>query len=232
MSILLVHGAWHGAWCWEPVIDLLPGARAIDLPSVHAGGGFADDVAAVRAALDGMEAPVTLVGHSYGGAVISNAAVGVPNVKALVYIAAVAPDEGESQLGIFARFPGSQLGPSTITERKSPGGVDQYVDRRSFRAVFAAGEPAAATVTMAATQRPLAKVAAAEKSGPPAWRTIPSWFMVATEDQAIPPAAERFMAKRARAHTVEVRSPHFAMLSHPAAVTKLILAAAGHEDRP
>ncbi len=117
---------------------------------------------------------------------------------------------------------------TTILERRFPGGVDQYVRRKSFRNVFAAAQPTAAAATMAATQRPLAKTAAGEKSGPPAWRTIPSWFMVATEDHAIPPAAERFMARRARAHTVEIRSPHFVMLSQPSEVTKLILDAARH----
>jgi pimeloyl-ACP methyl ester carboxylesterase len=155
--------------------------------------------------------------------VITNAAVGAPNVKALVYVAAIATDEGESQMDIFTRFPGSLLGPSTTLERPFPGGVDQYIDPRAFRDVFAADQPPAKAAEMAATQRPLAMVASREKSGPPAWRALPSWYMVAKEDHAIPPAAERFMAKRAHAHTVEVKSSHAVMMSHPAAVTKLIL---------
>jgi pimeloyl-ACP methyl ester carboxylesterase len=155
--------------------------------------------------------------------VITNAAVGAPNVKALVYVAAIATDEGESQMDIFTRFPGSLLGPSTTLERPFPGGVDQYIDPRAFRDVFAADQPPAKAAEMAATQRPLAMVASQEKSGPPAWRALRSWYMVATEDHAIPPAAERFMAKRAHSHTVEVKSSHDVMQSHPVAVTKLIL---------
>ena len=138
-------------------------------------------------------------------------------------LAAIATDEGESQMDIFTRFPGSLLGPSTTLERPFPGGVDQYIDPRAFRDVFAADQPPAKAAAMAATQRPLAMVASQEKSGPPAWRALPSWYMVAKEDHAIPPAAERFMAKRAHAHTVEVKSSHAVMMSHPAAVTKLIL---------
>jgi pimeloyl-ACP methyl ester carboxylesterase len=185
--------------------------------------GVAADAAYLKSILSTIDTPIVLVGHSYGGAVITNAATG--NVKALVYIAAVAPDEGESQLDIFARFPGSLLGPKTLVERPFPGGTDQYVKAEAFRDVFSADQPAANAAKMAAIQRPLAKVAGSVKSGAPAWRTIPSWFMVAKNDHAIPPAAERFMAKRAHAHTVEVASSHTVMLSHPEEVANLILSA-------
>ena len=225
-TIVIEHGAFADASGWSAVIDRLRDRGYSVLAPANPLRGVAADARYLRSVLATIHTPIVLVGHSYGGAVITNAATGAPNVKALVYVAAVAPDKGESQLDIFARFPGSLLGPSTIVTRRFSGGVDQYVKRRSFREVFAADQPAAASATMAATQRPLAKVAAAQKSGPPAWRTLPSWFMVATRDHAIPPAAERFMARRARAHTVEVRSSHFVMLSHPAAVTRLILDAA------
>ena len=194
--------------------------------------GVGADAAYIKSVLATISGPVVLVGHSYAGAVITNAAVGAANVKALVYIAAIAPDDGESQMDIFARFPGSHIGPSTTLTRPFPGGVDVYIDRKSFRDVFAADQTPAVAATMAATQRPLAQVASTEKSGPPAWKTLPSWYMVAKHDHAIPPAAERFMAKRAHAHTVEVKSSHDVMVSHPGAVTKLILsAAAAHGQR-
>ena len=230
--IVIEHGAFADASGWSPVIDRLRRRGYRVLAPANPLRGIRADAAYLRSILKSISDPVVLVGHSYGGAVITNAAVGAPNVTALVYIAAVAPEEGESQSDIFARFPGSRLGPSTIVERDFPGGVDQYVKRKSFRNVFAADQPAAAAATMAVTQRPLAKAAVGEKSGPPAWRTLPSWFMVATKDHAIPPAAERFMAKRAHATTVEVASSHFVMLSHPAAVTKLIASAARNERSP
>ncbi len=227
-TIVVEHGAFTDASGWDAVLGRLRRRGYAVLAPANPLRGVAPDAAYLRSVLKTIEGPIVLVGHSYGGAVITNAAVGVPRVKALVYIAAVAPKEGESQLDIFARFPGSLLGPSTIVERRFPGGVDQYVRVESFRDVFSADLPAREVATAAATQRPLAKVAGSAKSGPPAWRTIPTWFMVATQDHAIPPAAERFMAKRARAHTVEVKSSHTVMLSHPGAVAKLILAAARH----
>jgi pimeloyl-ACP methyl ester carboxylesterase len=230
-TIVVEHGAFTDASGWDAVVGRLRRRGYDVLAPANPLRGVAPDAAYLRSVLKTIEGPIVLVGHSYGGAVITNAAVGMPKVKALVYIAAVAPKEGESQMDIFARFPGSLLGPSTIVERKFPGGVDQYFKVESFRDVFSADLPAGEVATAAATQRPLAKVAGSAKSGPPAWRTIPTWFMVATEDHAIPPAAERFMAKRAHAHTVEVKSSHTVMLSHPGAVTKLILAAARDTGR-
>jgi pimeloyl-ACP methyl ester carboxylesterase len=225
-TIVIEHGAFTDASGWDAVIDRLRRRGYGVLAPANPLRGVASDAGYLKSVLKTIEGPIVLVGHSYGGAVITSAAVDVPRVKALVYIAAVAPDEGESQMDIFARFPGSLLGPSTIVERMFPGGVDQYVSAKSFRDVFSADLPAGQVARAAATQRPLAKVAGSEKSGQPAWRTRPTWFMVATEDHAIPPAAERFMARRAQAHTVEVKSSHTVMLSHPGAVTKLILAAA------
>jgi pimeloyl-ACP methyl ester carboxylesterase len=220
-TIVIEHGAFTDASGWDDVIGRLERKGYRVIAPANPLRGVAADAAYLKSILNTIDTPVVLVGHSYGGAVITNAATG--NVKALVYIAAVAPDAGESQLDIFARFPGSLLGPKTLVERRFPGGTDQYVKAEAFRDVFSADQPAANAATMAATQRPLAKVAASEKSGRPAWRTIPSWYMVAGHDHAIPPAAERFMAKRAHAHTVEVASSHTVMLSHPDAVTTLIL---------
>jgi pimeloyl-ACP methyl ester carboxylesterase len=225
-TVVIVHGAFADASGWNDVIGRLRRAGYPVIAPANPLRGVKADAAYIKSVLATVPGPVVLVGHSYAGAVITNAAVGARNVKALVYLAAIAPEDGESQMDIFARFPGSHIGPSTTLTRPFPGGVDVYIDAKSFRDVFAADQSPAVAATMAATQRPLAQVASEEKSGPPAWRTLPSWFMVAKNDHAIPPAAERFMAKRAHAHTVEVASSHDVMVSHPAAVTNLILDAA------
>ena len=158
-TIVVEHGAFTDASGWDAVVGRLRRRGYDVLAPANPLRGVAADAAYLRSVLKTIEGPIVLVGHSYGGAVITNAAVGVPRVKALVYIAAVAPEEGESQMDIFARFPGSLLGPSTIVERKFPGGVDQYVKVESFRDVFSADLPAGEVATAAATQRPLAKVA-------------------------------------------------------------------------
>jgi pimeloyl-ACP methyl ester carboxylesterase len=222
-TIVIEHGAFTDASGWSDVIGRLQHKGYRVIAPANPLRGVQPDAAYLKSILRTIHTPIVLVGHSYAGAVITNAAT--PNVKALVYIAAVAPDDGESQNDIFARFPGSRLGPMTLIERPFPGGTDQYVKAEAFRDIFSADQPAEDAARMAATQRPLAKVAASQKSGPPAWRRIPSWYMVATEDHAIPPAAERFMAQRAHAHTVEVASSHTVMLSHPEAVASLILSA-------
>ncbi len=225
-TIVIEHGAFANASGWTNVIRRLKRAGYPVLAPANPLRGVASDSAYLESVLATIRTPIVLVGHSYGGAVITNAAVGVSNVKVLVYIAAVAPDQGESQLDIFKRFPAARLGPATILQRPFPGGVDQYVKLEDFRDVFAADRTPAQAAVMAATQRPLALAAGTDKSGPPAWRTLPSWYLVAKHDHAINPAAERFMAKRIHAHTVEVESSHDVMVSHPAAVAKLILAAA------
>jgi pimeloyl-ACP methyl ester carboxylesterase len=154
---------------------------------------------------------------------ITNAATGDPNVKALVYIAAFAPEAGETIAKIEAINPGSALTPSNLTFRPYTGGVDVYITPSKFHEVFCGDLSAKTSALMAAGQRPLAGASLEEASGAPAWKTIPSWYMVAREDHAIPPATERFMAKRAHSHTVEINSSHVAMISHPEAVTELIL---------
>ena len=172
-----------------------------------------------------------LAGHSYGGEVITNAATGNPNVKALVYVAAFAPVEGESAGELAGRFPGSQLTPENLVFRPyagvgGPAGVDAYINPASFHRVFCADLPASTAAVLGASQRPAALTTLEEKSGPPAWLTIPSWYLVARQDLAIPAAAERFMAQRMNAHTREINSSHVAMTSHPRAATDLILEAA------
>ncbi|MEV4395298.1 alpha/beta hydrolase [Nonomuraea sp. NPDC049607] len=186
---------------------------------------LAADSAYVSSVLDTITGPVILVGHSYGGAVLTNAARGHADIKALVYLAAFAPDQGESAYQLTGQFPGSKLSES-ILARPYPGGVDGYVDPAKFRDVFAADLPASQARVLAAAQRPANVAGLQGPSGAPAWKDIPSWFLIAGADHTIPPTAQRFMAKRAGSHTVELRrSSHLVMLSNPDAATALILAA-------
>ena len=232
-TVVLVHGAFADASGWSGVIDELHRdgypviAPANPLRDLE---GDADYLASVLATIPG---PVILVGHSYGGAVITNAAVGRPNVKALVYIAAFAPDEGESILGLTSKYPGSKL-PAAASPRPYPlptggVGIDTYIDPDQFQDVFVGDVPAATAAVMAASQRPLTLAAGMGKTREVAWKTIPSWYMVATEDHAIPPDAERFMARRARSQTVEVAGSHAVMVAHPRPVADLIRTAANQE---
>ena len=170
-----------------------------------------------------VDGPIVLVAHSYGGAVSSLAANGLANVKALVYLNALALDAGESNLGITERFPNA-FG-KALRPRPYPQGVDLYVDPARFRALFAADVPARITARMASAQRPVAAAAIEEQVTEPAWKTLPSWYLIGRQDEVISPAAQRFMAKRAKAHTVEIDSSHASYVSHPGAVTKLILRA-------
>jgi pimeloyl-ACP methyl ester carboxylesterase len=188
------------------------------------------DAAYLSSVLASIAGPIVLVGHSYGGMVLTNAATGNPSVKALVYIAAFAPDQGEKQIDLILKNPGSQIGPDTLTIRPYPGGLDSYIAPSVFRRVFAHDVPPNTAAVMAATQRPFDIAILEELSGPPAWKTIPSWYLVATEDRAIPPATQRFMANRAGATIAEVRSSHVPMVSRPSAVTDLILDAARATD--
>ena len=172
-----------------------------------------------------------LVGHSYGGAVISNAAVGVTNVKALVYIAAFAPDAGESLAQLVAMNPGTHITPDALDTRPYPlpdgtTGTDLYIKASVFRDAFAGDLPRSTTRLMHATQRPFSLAAFTEPSATPAWKTIPSWYLVATDDNAIPPVTQRFMAARAGAHIEEVEASHVPMISQPKATTNLIIEAA------
>ena len=172
-----------------------------------------------------------LVGHSYGGAVITNAAIGVPRVKALVYIAGFAPDRGESLLELVTMNPGSEIGPETLITRPYPlpgggEGTDLYLTQRGFETAFAGDVPKRLADQMWAGQRPFSQEAFESPSGEPAWKTIPSWYLVATRDRAIPPKTQRFMAARAHATVAQVTASHVPMISKPAATLKLILAAA------
>jgi pimeloyl-ACP methyl ester carboxylesterase len=225
-TIVLVHGAWADSSGWNDVIGRLQDRGFTVIAPANPLRGVSADAAYLSSVLATVEGPIVLVGHSYGGMVITNAATGKPNVKALVYIAAFAPDSGDSVGGLGAMNPGSELGTTTLLFRPFPGGIDAYIQPASFRDVFAGDIPAAQTALMAVEQRPISTAALGEPSGPPAWTAIPSWYLVAKQDHAIPPATERFMAARAHATTVEVKSSHAVMVSHPDAVADLILTAA------
>jgi pimeloyl-ACP methyl ester carboxylesterase len=225
-TIVLVHGGWADASSWNPVAARLQRDGYTVMAPANPLRGVAPDSEYLKTVLESISGPIVLVGHSYGGMLITDAATGDPNVKALVYIAAFAPEQGETLSEILARNPGSEVTGPNLILRPYPGGTDVYINPVDFHRVFCADLPATQAALMAATQRPIAAAALAEPSGVPAWKTIRSWYMVASKDHAIPPATERFMAKRAHAVTVEVDSSHVAMLSHPQAATKLILAAA------
>jgi len=174
-----------------------------------------------------------LVGHSYGGAVITNAAVGDPEVKALVFVDAFIPDQGETLGGLLGSVPGSCLGgnPADVFNfvpypGGPPGDVDAYIKPALVPGCFASGLPAPAAAIIAATQRPLAASTLGEPSGPPAWKTIPSWAVIGTADKVIPPALLQSMAQRAGAHITDVNADHLSLISRANTVTRVILRAA------
>jgi pimeloyl-ACP methyl ester carboxylesterase len=235
-TVVLVHGAWYQASSWNVVAARLRDhGYPVIVPDIPM-RTLADDATSIAHILTRVDGPIVLVGHSYGGAVITNAAEGDANVKALVYVAAVAPDRGESAIGLVSRAPGSRVPlsaiPVPLMQSRGDIGLDLYINPLLFRAVLAQDIPASTTAAMAATQRPITLAAGMEPSATPAWKTIPSWYMVTSNDRAIPPTTQRFMAERAKANTVEIDSSHTAPLSHPDAVTNLILAAARSTSQP
>ncbi len=222
VNVVLVHGAWADGSSWAKVIPLLQtsgyGVVAAQLPLTS----IEDDVAATKKLLATIGEPVVLVGHSYGGAVISNAANGASNVKALVYIAAFALDEGESLDALSKQGPP----PAGAAQVRPDAAGFLWIDRDGFAKAFAADVDPADAKIMAAVQGPLSLRSFAGKSGPPAWKHLPSWYLVATNDQMIPPAAEQFMGKRMGATVRTVASSHAAMVSHPKEVSAIISEAA------
>jgi pimeloyl-ACP methyl ester carboxylesterase len=229
-TVVLVHGAWDRPAGWDGVAARLRDAGYLVVVPDNPLRTLSGDTAAIARFLHGVTAPIVLVGHSYGGMVITNAALNNPRIKALVYIAAFAPDQGETALGLIARSPGSQL-PLALLPAPFIGpdrrlGVNTKINPVLFRTVFAQDVAPGLAREMAATQRPATIASGAGRSGIPAWRTIPSWYMVARNDRIIPAATERFMAQRAHATTVEIASSHAAPAAHPTDVANLILTAA------
>ena len=228
-TIVLVHGAWADATGFDREIRALQdrGFRAIGFANPLR--GLPGDATYLADFLRSLTGPIVLVGHSYGGAVISNAATGNDQVKALVYFNGWMPDEGESIQQLLERFKGSLVGPAIrpvpFTGPDGSEGADLYLDAEAFHAAFAADVDRATSDVMAATQRPWNGAAFGAPSGPPAWKTLPSWYLLGTEDKAIPPATQRFMAERANATIEEVPASHASMVSQPEAATQLVLQA-------
>jgi pimeloyl-ACP methyl ester carboxylesterase len=228
-TIVLVHGAFADASSWNGVTRILQKdgyrvvAVAVPLRSVRGDAQYVADLVA------GEDSRVVLVGHSYGGSVISAAGVGSPKVKALVFVAAFAPDLGETAVALSNKFPGSTLGPALAPPVSLLNGdKDLYIQQDKFRAQFAADVSAADAAVMAATQRPVAQSTLNESSGEPAWKALPSWFVYGDRDLNIPMQSLAFMAKRANSkETVTVKgASHVVMVSHPKVVAAVIERAA------
>ena len=236
-TIVFVHGAWADASGFGESMSALRerGFAAIGFanPLRHLTG----DAAYLAALLATISGPIVLVGHSYGGAVMSNAASGNQQVQALVFVAGWMPDEGESiQQLLEAEAFGESLVPAALrpvpfSNPDGSEGVDLYLDRDLFPEAFAADVDTDTAAVMAATQRPWSGAGAATPSGPPGWRSIPSWYLLGTEDRAIPPAGQRFMAERGNARIEEVAASHASMVSQPEAVTRVILSAVEETSR-
>ncbi|MFJ9038418.1 alpha/beta fold hydrolase [Streptomyces sp. NPDC102406] len=226
-TIVLEHGAFADASGWDGVVRRLERAGYPVVAAANPLRGPATDAAYLRSVVGHIDGPVVLVGHSYGGTVISQAAQGLEDkVKALVYIAAFLPDTGESSLGLTNKFPGSTLGDAitsvNYTLPDGAQGADVYIEQEKFRHQFAADVPADKARLMAAGQRPVAAAALEEKSTKAAWKTIPSWSLVTTEDLNIPVAAQRFMSARAHARTTEIDASHAVAVSRPGAVARVV----------
>ncbi|MDG4769950.1 alpha/beta hydrolase [Solwaraspora sp. WMMD792] len=224
-TVVLVHGAFADASGWTDVARNLHRKGYPVIAPANPLRGVDSDAAYLRSVLDTIDGPIVLVGHSYGGFVMTTAATGDPDVKALVYIAAFAPDAGDTVGGLSGQFPGSRLDPTALDIRPYPGGADGYIKLSVFRSVFAADVPAGTAAIMAATQRPAELATLGQPAGAPAWATIPSWTLVAADDQVIPAAAQRFMAQRAGARVTEVTASHAVLVSRPGPTTTVILAA-------
>jgi pimeloyl-ACP methyl ester carboxylesterase len=218
-TIVLVHGAWADASGWYDVTRALQ-ERGYKVVAVQNSlFSFATDIQTTKRAIDAQQGPIVVVGHSYGGAVITAAASGNPNVEALVYVAAFAPDANEALGALLQRFPDLGLGTALVPD--AAGFL--YIDTAKYPVVFANGLPLPQARAMATEQKPIAGSALGEPlSTPPAWKTIPSWYVVATEDRAINPDLERFMAKRMSAKVTELRSGHLVFIARAAEVARII----------
>jgi pimeloyl-ACP methyl ester carboxylesterase len=222
-TIVLVHGAFAESASWDGVIDPLESA------------GHRVIAAAVSDLVRTVDGPVVLVGHSYGGLVISNVAADAGEIVGLVYACGFAPEPGDSAFTLSERFPGSTLGDALQPVPRSDGTTDLYITTERFHDQFCADVPAEQAARMAATQRPVTQEALTEESGErPLWRELPSWFLIGEEDHNIPAELQRFMAERAGARrAVEIPgASHAIAVSHPEATAELILEAAAQPVAP
>ncbi|MFJ6985544.1 MULTISPECIES: alpha/beta hydrolase [unclassified Streptomyces] len=228
-TVVLVHGAFADASGFAGMIGELGAAGVEVVAPPNPLRGLTSDAAAVRAVVRSVEGPVVLVGHSYGGAVITEASAGLDNVSALVYLAAFGIDAGESCASVQAPFPASLLA-STVrpTAYDAPGAVDGpdlYIAADRFRETFCADVPAGDAAVLCATQRPLAAAAFAENATGAGWRTVPAWYQLALHDRAIAPEAQRFMAERMGATIEEVDGSHAAFVAQPVRAARFVRSA-------
>jgi pimeloyl-ACP methyl ester carboxylesterase len=223
-TVVLVHGAWADASSFDAVVRQLQTAGYTVYAPPNALRSLSSDASVISTLLKTIKGPVILVGHSYGGAVISVASVGNPNVKALVYVDAFAPDAGESPGSLLAAYPAPPK--DFFTAVPFGGGVDIYITQKYYGPVFASDVPAPQAAAMAAEQRPLTQAALTE--GAPeneGWKTLPSWYVVGDDDLVIPPALQLKMAERAKAHISHTHGSHPSMIEHPDATVAAIEAA-------
>jgi pimeloyl-ACP methyl ester carboxylesterase len=231
-TVVLVHGAFADAGSWAGVTDRLLAAGVQVLAPVNPLRGLAVDSAYVASVIAQIDGPVLAVGHSYGGAVITNAAASAPNVVGLVFVAGFAPEQGETLAEVEGSSRDSALG-SSLLFRQFPTGAngdsatELYVNPQAFRAVFAGDLSGAQAAVLAASQRPVAASAFDEETSAAAWKNLPSWAVVATGDKAAGADVILAMAKRANAEITELDGSHLVMVSQPAAVTEVILGALG-----
>ncbi|MCA2375189.1 alpha/beta fold hydrolase [Agrobacterium sp. 22-211-1] len=224
-TIVLVHGAFADSSSWNGVIINLQKDGYKTVAVANPLRSVSNDARLVSDVVGSIEGPVVLVGHSYGGQIISNAANGHNNVRSLVYVAAFAPDSGESASDLAGKFPGGTLGEALAAPVKlADGGVDLYIDQTKFRNQFAHDVAPEASALMAVGQRPITEAALTDKSGEPAWKTLPSYFVYGDSDKNIPAKALAFMAERAgsRRTVVVEGASHVVMVSHSKVVTDLI----------
>jgi pimeloyl-ACP methyl ester carboxylesterase len=229
-TIVLVHGAYAESASWNGVIADLHRRGYTTIAAANQLRGLQHDAAYLRSVLESVSGPIVLVGHSYGGSVMSEAAEGVAGVSALVYVASFLLDVGESTDDLVTKFPGAQLGSAAEpVPFPGPGGVtgtEFYIRQDRFHELFAADVAPHEAAVLAATQRPIAGAALTEAATKAAWKTIPSWTLIATQDLAIPADAARFMADRAGSTTVEIDASHAVSVSQPSVVADLIDTAA------
>jgi pimeloyl-ACP methyl ester carboxylesterase len=228
LTIVLVHGAFAESASWDRVIRHLEDAGHDAIAAANPLRGLAADAQSVTDLVSTIDGPVVLVGHSYGGAVVTNVDADAGEITGLVYVAAFAPETGESANTLAQRFPGSTLGDALRPVHRSNGTTDLYIEREAFHDQFAADVPTGEAARMAATQRPVTLEALQAPSGErPLWKQVPSWFLVAGQDRNIPAELQLFMAHRARARrTVELpTASHAVAVSHPDATARLILEA-------
>lgn len=228
-TVILVHGAFADSSSWNGVVKILEKDGYPVIAAANPLRGVSSDAQAVASIVKNVKTPVVLVGHSYGGSVISEAAYGNQNVKGLVYVAAFTPEAGETAAELSGRFPGGTLASAlSAPVELADGGKDLYIQQDKFHDQFAADVPEAEARLMAAGQRPITVAALNEAATDPAWKTIPSWFVYGDKDKNIPPQAMAFMAERAHAkQTVVVKgASHVVMVSNPKVVANLIEKAA------